>query len=74
MNRGGSQVQAGASPLLRTHPNKFALCQPLVRHTHLRVKIQRNTCSHDGRPGVPLNSKIQRSLVSLQSALDVHQA
>jgi len=24
-----------------------------------------------GRPGVPLNSKIQRSLVSLQSALDV---
>src|ERR1039458_6488790 len=28
--------------LVEHHPNKFALCQPLVRHTRLSVKIQRN--------------------------------
>ena len=28
--------------LVEHHPNKFALCQPLVRHTRLRVKIQRS--------------------------------
>jgi len=28
--------------LVEHHPNNFALCQPLVRHTRLSVKIQRN--------------------------------
>src|SRR6266700_8362006 len=28
--------------LVEHHPNKFALCQPLVRHTRLSVKIERN--------------------------------
>src|SRR5438876_10875031 len=28
--------------LVEDHPNKFALCQPLVRHTRLSVKIERN--------------------------------
>jgi hypothetical protein len=28
--------------LVEYHPNQFALCQPLVRHTRLSVKIQRN--------------------------------
>jgi hypothetical protein len=28
--------------LAEHHPDKFALCQPLVRHSRLSVKIQRN--------------------------------
>src|ERR1035437_10035393 len=29
--------------LVEHHPNKFAFCQPFVRHTRLSVKIQRDT-------------------------------
>jgi hypothetical protein len=40
------------------------------------AKLGRDTIGaiRSGRPGVPLNSKIQRSLVSLPAALDVHEA
>ena len=43
LRSGSNLVQLGQCfSLVEHHPNKFALCQPFVRHTRLSVKVQRN--------------------------------